>query len=194
MELEIAKYFCSLKGTLVFSAFQIITGKIYILLTGVAFIVFALLKLRQKAVIFILAVFIALAVSDMICYRVLKPLIRRPRPSVMLNKDCTQKSEHIKETYIMDRLNTKDYSMPSNHASNIFAFFTVYFIYVRRFWGLFLFNSVLISVSRIVLVKHYTSDVLAGMLIGIAIGLCIVSVFSLFGYKPDKLKRWRNPI
>jgi undecaprenyl-diphosphatase len=64
--------------------------------------------------------------------------------------------------------------MPSNHASNIFAFSIVYMLFVKKFWPLLMFNSTMVSFSRIVLVKHYPSDILVGMAVGSAIGLLTV--------------------
>lgn len=194
MDFEIAEFFFSLKGSFIYSVFQIITGKIYIFFTGLAFVIFAVSKLRSKVFVFILAVFVAVALSDLICYRVLKPLIGRSRPSIVLDKDCKHKSGQANKADITGGLGEMDYSMPSNHASNIFAFFTVYFMYIRKFRGLLFINSLLIAVSRIVVVKHYVSDVFAGIVIGIVIGLAVVYIFSLFGYKPAGFKRGIEPI
>lgn len=136
--------------------------------------------------LFLIIAVISVSVSDLICYRVLKPLIKRTRPSVELKKSDQ------KEILIPIRpLEKKHYSMPSNHASNIFAFFTVYFLFVRKYWSFLLLNSVIIAFSRITLVKHYPTDVLAGIAVGIVTGLLTYSLFSLldnrFGFR-EKLE------
>ncbi|MBN2400777.1 MAG: phosphatase PAP2 family protein [Spirochaetes bacterium] len=175
MELEIAKYFWSLKESLLFDFFQIISGKPYILITCLIFIVYSFIKIKKKAAIFIIAALLSVAASDILCYRVLKPAIKRQRPAIELNLNKSKQFSDQKELS-----SRKDYSMPSNHASNIFAFFIVYLCCIKKFWSLLFFNSVLISTSRIILVKHYPSDVIAGIFIGTIIGLIILYLVSLF--------------
>jgi undecaprenyl-diphosphatase len=175
LEQEIAKYFSTLEDTLLFDIFQIISSRIYIFITCAVFISYAFIKLKYKAFIFLFAAFISVAASDITCYRVLKPLIGRPRPSIELNIEKNQEIQNRKL-----QLTNKDYSMPSNHASNIFAFFIVYFLYIRKHWPLLFLNSVLISASRIILIKHYPSDVFAGAVFGLILGLIIVHLFHLF--------------
>lgn len=169
------KLFLDLKDTIIFDIFKIITGKIYIITTVFLFVVYAVYKLKRRAIIFILAAIISISVSDLICYRILKPAIGRLRPSVelkYLNK------ENI-NTNISRRTSKNDFSMPSNHASNIFSFFIVYSIYVRRYWIFALINSLLIAVSRVIVGKHYPTDVLAGIFTGTLIGLCVIFLFYL---------------
>lgn len=175
MELEIVKYFWSLKESLLFDVFQIISGKPYILITCLIFIVYSFVKIKKKAAIFLIAALLSVAASDILCYRVLKPVIKRQRPAIELNLNESKQISDQKELS-----SRKDYSMPSNHASNIFAFFIVYFCCIKKFWTLLFFNSVLISISRIILVKHYPSDVLAGIIIGSLIGLSIAYLLSIF--------------
>jgi undecaprenyl-diphosphatase len=177
LEHDIALYFWNLKDTLIFDVFQIISGGVYIALTSFLFIILATIKLRRKIIIFILAAGIAIAASDTVCYRILKPCFNRPRPVVELNLDGKQDKNQ--------ELRSNQYSMPSNHASNIFAFFVIYFFFVRRYWGLFLINSVLISFSRVIIVKHYPGDVLAGIIIGVIIGLLVIFLFSVHGFKTE---------
>ena len=169
MEGEIANFFWSLKDTLLFDVFRIISGKLYIFFTCAVFCIYALFTARTKFIVFIIAAVLSVSFSDLICYRILKPSIARPRPVIELNLHQNQ-SDSVQENI----LSKKDYSMPSNHASNIFAFFIVYYFYIKRFWYLLFLNSIVISLSRIILVKHYPSDVLTGMFIGIVLGLIVI--------------------
>ncbi len=72
----------------------------------------------------------------------------------------------------------KSYSMPSGHALSSFAFALPLWYMTRRFieayWRIFpLFLAAMISFSRIYLGVHYPTDVLAGALLGAAIGLAL---------------------
>lgn len=120
MEHNIALFFWGLKGSLFFDVFSFISGMIYIGITVLLFVIYAFIRLKKQALIFILVAGIAVGLSDTVCYRALKPLIKRPRPRVELNLNSNNKNE--------GSLSKKDYSMPSNHASNSFAFFIIYFL------------------------------------------------------------------
>ncbi len=187
MEQEIAKYFWSLKDSVFFDAFSIISGRLYILITSSVFIIYATIRLKRKVLIFIIAFSISVIVSDILCYRVLKPAVKRLRPAIELNLNGNKDRIIQKHDPSHSSLQLKEYSMPSNHASNSFAFFIVYFFLVKKFWSFLLLNSILISSSRIFIVKHYPSDVLAGIVTGLLIGLCIIYIFSIFGFKVNSM-------
>ena len=165
MDQSIALYFLNLEGTIVHEISSIVSGRAYILISSMIFIVYAFIKMKKGFIPFIITVIISVSLSDIVCYRILKPSIGRLRPKIELN------IYEKKSTY-----QGKDYSMPSNHASNIFAFFIVYLLFVKKFWPFSLLNSLIISFSRVVLVKHYPSDVMAGIVMGAAAGLVIASL------------------
>jgi undecaprenyl-diphosphatase len=79
------------------------------------------------------------------------------------------KNRPVKEKYknIMEKINAG--SFPSLHAARIsFAFLTLFFIIpVYSIKIIALLMIVFIGVSRIILKKHYLSDVITGLLIGI---------------------------
>jgi undecaprenyl-diphosphatase len=167
LDQNIALFFWGFKDTFLYDIFNIISGKTYIIITCAPFIIIAFIKLKKRFLFYLLTAIIAFSVSDMLCYRVLKPSIKRLRPVYELKL--------TEETQADSR---KIYSMPSNHASNIAAFFTVYFFLVRTYWTLLLANSILISLSRIITVNHYPTDVMAGMLAGLLIGGMAVYITS----------------
>jgi membrane-associated phospholipid phosphatase len=189
LEQEIAKYFWSLKDSVFFDVFSLISGKLYIIITSSLFILYAIIRLKSKILFFIIATAISVAASDVISYRVLKPAVKRPRPAVELNLDRTKAYALKKQD---DLSPSNNYSMPSNHASNAFAFFIVYYCIVRKGWWFALLNSILISASRIFIVKHYPTDVLAGVVLGIAIGLCVIYICSFFVSVTDISKNTNN--
>jgi len=72
----------------------------------------------------------------------------------------------------------RSYSMPSNHASNAFAFaMTVWFMLRSRFSLLFIGVAALIGISRVFAGVHYPSDVAAGALVGTAAAYSAVHLY-----------------
>jgi undecaprenyl-diphosphatase len=84
-------------------------------------------------------------------------LWERPRPF----------TSHAALTHVL-AARTTDPSFPSDHAAAAFAIAFAVFAFSRRGGALFLAGATLIALSRIALGLHYPSDVLAGMLVGLA--------------------------
>ena len=84
---------------------------------------------------------------------------------------------------------TRSFSLPSNHASNMFAIATVAWLTFRR-WRLALFAlAAAVAYSRIYLGVHYPSDVVLGALWGVAAGwVCsqIAIHMAPGGVEPDR--------
>lgn len=118
-------------------------------------------KRRRVAAIWILTALISLAFADLLCYRVIKPLVDRPRPP---------------DASIEVQLRTVNYSgpsFPSNHAANLFAVATTLSGSLPGLGPiLFLFAS-LVAYSRIYVGVHFPLDVLAGAAIGTLIGMLV---------------------
>ncbi|MBI5211867.1 MAG: glycosyltransferase family 39 protein [Nitrospirae bacterium] len=77
---------------------------------------------------------------------------------------------------------TGSYSLPSNHASNSFAFALPLFYFMRgyspslpRLYPAIV--AVLISFSRVYVGVHYPSDVMAGALLGIFVGFTVMGLY-----------------
>ena len=103
---------------------------------------------------------LAVVISDVITYRVLKPGIARPRPchtyeDVRLVKGCGG-----------------DYGLPSNHSANGAAVATAGMLIFgwRKAWWLMPFAGV-VGFTRIYLGVHYPGDVLLGFAVGAVFGL-----------------------
>ena len=81
---------------------------------------------------------------------------------------------------------SRSYSFFSAHAANTFGLATCTFLGFRKllpeakwvkFYGIFMFTwATLVAISRVFVGKHYLGDVLAGGLIGAALGYIFISI------------------
>jgi len=135
----------------------ILSTKRYALLPGAAAILMVLVWGGRRMWVVLAAGVVAVALSDVGC-NVLKAAFHRIRPchtlpDVRLLAGCTQ-----------------SFSLPSNHASNMFAIAAVAWVGIRRFrWALALL-AVGVAYSRAYLGVHYPGDVLAGAAWGGTLG------------------------
>ena len=115
----------------------------------------------------------------------LKVAIARPRPYTL---------DFYKQLWMTVGQNVEsDFCFPSGHTNAAFAAMIPVFILGKKRWSwLALVFAVLMGVSRIYLVVHFPSDVLAGMITGTVAGL-IGTAVALFGprwwYRWDLLKK-----
>jgi membrane-associated phospholipid phosphatase len=98
----------------------------------------------------------------------LKQLFAQPRP-------CAELGEVVRRVDTLFHINCSQHlnGMPSNHALNFFLFatFTGYVLRWRAWLLGFVLLAVLVAMSRVYLGVHYPSQVMAGSLLGIALGL-----------------------
>lgn len=95
---------------------------------------------------------VAVIIADPVCARVLKPIFERVRP-------CAE-FEWVAAPFGCGAA----FSMPSCHAANLFAIAMV----INRPWAFLL--AALATIARTIAGVHYPSDLLAGAVVGLAIG------------------------
>ncbi|MEI7885424.1 MAG: phosphatase PAP2 family protein [Clostridia bacterium] len=120
----------------------------------IAFTLIITKRYRKTGFMLAFALFLCLLIGNL----TLKPLFARPRPFL------------LDPTIMLLIPAPSDYSFPSGHSMSAFAAATVLFSIHPR-WVLAYFLAGCIAFSRLYLLVHYPSDVLAGALIGILIGL-----------------------
>ena len=131
----------------------------YIILLSIAFI-----KGGRTGRITAIGVLILITITDQVSSNILKDLVHRIRPCMVLPDAITPIGC------------TGTYSFPSSHAFNNFAAATfIYRFFPKLKWALFL-TALLIAVSRIYLGLHYPSDVLGGAVLGAIFGYFFASV------------------
>ena len=108
----------------------------------------------------------ALAVTFVLCNLLLKPLFDRPRPFEVYQALIP----------LFDRPDS--FSFPSGHAMAAFSAATALFCNEKAGGTAALLLAVLIGFSRMYNQVHYPTDVLAGMVIGIGVGLLVHSLFT----------------
>lgn len=109
---------------------------------------------------------VAAMAVDFACVEVLKGIVARPRP-------------FIADPSIQLIVDPPDgYSFPSGHTSFSFVAATVIlFMPLKKYWKVIAYVlAAIIAFSRLYLFCHYPTDVLGGLLIGIAVALVVVAL------------------
>lgn len=124
----------------------------------IAVVMFWVFKQRYRALMWILTLVIAVGVSDLVSYRVIKSVAQRNRPE-QAGLHVVLRTDHHSGT-----------SFPSNHAANAFAGASVLsgaFPVGTPLWFLI---AALVAFSRVYVGVHFPIDVIAGGLLGWIIG------------------------
>ena len=128
-------------------------------------IISAILIVFKKTRKFGVAMLLSIAVGALFTNCCLKLIVARPRPYADVN------SVYYKLWQTVGMNTESDKSFPSGHTTAAFAFSTaIYLVGNRKIsWTAYIF-AILMAISRIYLVVHYPSDVLAGIIVGIIAG------------------------
>jgi undecaprenyl-diphosphatase len=109
------------------------------------------------------------AVLGIFVFKAFKRLSQRPRPC-QIEPHCWSKV-----------LPPDKFSFPSGHAMTAFSIALVVSYFYPPLEGVLFFLALSIAVSRIVLGMHFLSDVLAGVVMGVALGCASITAFASFG-------------
>ena len=132
---------------------------------GVFWIVLALeLTIHKKTRPLGIVVILSMVLELVCCNLILKPLVARTRPF------------EINRTVELLVAKPLDYSFPSGHTGCSFAVTSALYFCRSRGWAPACVLSILIAFSRLYLYVHFPTDVLAGLLLGLASGWAAVNI------------------
>ena len=130
----------------------------------------------KKGKIALFLLIISLSLNDSICAQILKPFFERVRPSHM----------SIEGLNLLVSKGGK-WSMPSNHASNMFSLAVILSYFYGRFKVILFFLATVIAISRVYVGVHYPGDVIIGAFIGYIISWTVITLWVII--KMRELKR-----
>lgn len=130
---------------------------------------------RNRAMVALLTLGVAIALADQISASVLKPIFDRVRP-------CFAHPDVVR---LVLENQARSGSMPSSHAANNFAAVMVFWNLNRKLGIAMLGLAILVCISRTYLGVHYPGDVLVGAALGAGLGGLVVKV-------RDRIFSWRH--
>ena len=171
---QILLFFNGYHSALLDEAMALITGKwiwipFYLVLIDLLF-----RRLGPKyAVLTLVAVVIAITMTDQICASVIRPFIGRLRP-------CNPDNPIFGAITIVKDIHPGGYSWPSCHAANTFALATLLSCVMRsrKFTAMIFTWAIVVSVSRLYCGVHYPTDILCGAAFGSVFGYISLMVVS----------------
>jgi undecaprenyl-diphosphatase len=112
----------------------------------------------------------AAALAGVLVFKSIKLISQRPRPC-QLEPHCWSKV-----------LPPDRFSFPSGHTMTAFSVALVVSYFYPSLEAPLFFLAISIAVSRIVLGMHFLSDVLAGVVLGVALGCASITAFAAMGF------------
>ncbi|MBW2175382.1 MAG: phosphatase PAP2 family protein [Deltaproteobacteria bacterium] len=135
------------------------------------FWLFLILKKDVKTRTAALVIFAVITTSDIVSARVLKPFFERPRPYQVLPGIDYYRDAWRTTPAKMEASDSTNFSMPSSHATNMFAAAVFLSWFFPGYAWLCLLLALLASYSRPYLGMHYPFDAVAGGVLGSTIGI-----------------------
>ena len=133
----------------------------------------------QRGKLALTILIISLSFTDAICAQILKPFFERIRPSHL----------NIENINLLISKGGK-WSMPSNHAANMFSLAIVLSYFYKKYKPLLLLLAILISFSRVYVGVHFLGDVIVGGCIGFFISSSLLILWGKI--KLHEIKKGRN--
>ncbi len=126
-----------------------------------------------------LALLVSVGLSDLVCARIIKPMVSRQRPCSL------ETGENFQCRLLMPKKSSK--SFPSNHSANNAAFAATVLFFVGLKASLpFVLLAFLIGYSRVYCGVHFPIDVVAGWLTGALLGYLSARFFLKFVTPPSQ--------
>ena len=148
----------------------IIANSLYVLIPVAIFWLALILKKDIKTRTAALVILAVVATSDIVSAHVLKPFFQRPRPYHVLSGIHYYRNEWRVTPDKMKVSTSTNFSMPSSHATNVFAAAVFLSWYFPSYAWLYLLVALIVSYTRPYTGMHYPLDVAAGAAVGGAIG------------------------
>lgn len=141
----------------------------------------------KRALILIIAIGLAVGLSDMVCARLIRPFFQRLRPAHLENP--LSLLVHIVDGYRGGR-----YGFPSCHAANSFALAvsSSLLLRVKNYSVFILFWALLMCYTRMYLGVHYPGDLIVGAAVGSLFGFLAYLCAARYTDKPHSaiLRAW----
>ena len=156
-------------------------------LLALAYALFYFFKKKDKKLFLLsLGFFVALGITFLLIDYCIKPIVKESRPFVEFPEILTYFEKY---NYTVP----KDYSFPSGHSTAAFLALSYFMFIDKKSLFYTIPFAILISFSRVFIGAHYLSDVLAGMAIGLVLGIAFNFVFKLIIdkiYRSKEVKKW----
>ncbi len=136
---------------------------------------FLILNFKRWGLFLFLAALVTIGISDQLSSKIIKPTVQRMRP-------CKTPSVNENMRLLMNC--SSGYSFPSSHATNHFALawllVTTLGRFVRKIRIPLLLWAASIAYGQVYVGVHFPVDVIAGTLLGTAVGLGVAYLFDRF--------------
>ena len=120
---------------------------------------------------------VSLSLTDSICAQVLKPYFERLRPSHI----------NLEQINLLVSKGGK-WSMPSNHAANMFSLTIILSNFYSRYKVFLILLAIIISFSRVYVGVHFPGDVIFGGMLGYLIAIITITFYSKFVLNKNRKK------